>query len=102
MPSDTINAPLICDLLYQTLKREEDEIGLIGHPKEPFNHFLASVAFAPEVAVGYLLRKEALRRGIATESERDRVDVCLFQDGACVAMCEIKGPWVIRKTTTNI
>jgi hypothetical protein len=90
------NARLICDLLYAALKREEDDIRQIGMSEARIDHFLRSVAFAPELVVGYLLRKEALRHGVPVECERTFdngiVDFCFVEDGAYAALCEIKGP----------
>jgi hypothetical protein len=97
-----INAALICDLLYGALKREEDDIHSIGIREPRIEHFLCSVAFAPELVVGYLLRKEALRRGIPIECERRFngciVDCCFIENGECAALCEIKGPWGVWVT----
>jgi hypothetical protein len=93
------NAQLICDLLYSALKREEEDIRQIGMSEPRIDHFLCSVAFAPELVIGYLLRKEALRQGVAVECERKFpsgiVDCCFVEDGSYAALCEIKGPWGI-------
>ncbi len=94
------NGGLFCDILCKVLKREEEEILRIGTDKGRPEHFLLSVAFAPELAIGYLIRKEALRRGIPIESEhrcedRNVVDICFVKDNGYKASLEIKGPWGI-------
>jgi hypothetical protein len=103
LTSEPRNAHLVCELLYRALKREEDDIRQIGVNDARIDHFLCSLAFAPELVVGYLLRKEALRNGIPVECERNFndggiVDVCFIQDGKYTALCEIKGPWGIWRT----
>jgi hypothetical protein len=97
------DARLICKLLYSTLKREEDEIRRIGMSDARIDHHLCSVAFAPELVVGYLLRKEALIHRIPVECERQFadggiVDACFIENGAYTALCEIKGPWGLWRT----
>ena len=77
------------------MKREEDDIRQIGVNDPRIDHFLCSVVFAPELVVGYLLRKEALRRGVPLECERKFdggiVDCCFLQGSEYAALCEIKG-----------
>lgn len=91
--------PLFRDLLHGALLHEEQEICSIGVPAGPPEHFLSSVSCAPELSIGYLVRKEALQRRIPIESERhyaasqECVDFCLVDDrGACTPSLEIKGP----------
>jgi hypothetical protein len=94
------NAHLICDLLYSALKEEEEDIRKRGGGRMPIDLFFASVAFATELYIGYLVRKEALRRGIPVSCElpcadKALVDLAFFEDDACTAICEIKrrGIW---------
>jgi hypothetical protein len=59
--------------------------------KRPAEHHLLSVAFAPELAIAYLVRKEALRLGIPIEGEHKYVDFCLpVPNDTCAASLEIK------------
>jgi hypothetical protein len=88
--------------LFKALEREENEIRQIGSDKGPPECFLSSVAHAPELAIGYLLRKEALRQGIALESEYQQVDMCFHQDGARISTFEIKGPWPVWEKTGSL
>ena len=94
------NASFFCTLLHDALENEEREILDIG-ARGPAEEHLLSVAFAPELAIGYLVRKQALRQGgVAIEGERQyegharkSVDVCTVDgDGNCTASLEIKGP----------
>ncbi|MGB7761073.1 MAG: hypothetical protein WBL61_14660 [Bryobacteraceae bacterium] len=93
------NAQLFCKLLHDALEREEKEIHNIG-VRFPADRYLLSVACAPEVVVGYLVRKQALRRDVAIVGERryeagaaGLVDFCAVDvDGKCTASLEIKGP----------
>jgi hypothetical protein len=88
------NAKLFCDLLFSALQREEKDLFDIkgaavidwGRPE----WFLTSVSHAPEFAIGYLVRKEALRRGVAIDSEHRYVDFCLLEDGKYTASLEVK------------
>jgi hypothetical protein len=96
------NARLFCDILSSTLQREEHELVEIaraaaftgGRPE----WFLTSVAHAPELAICYLVRKEARRQGVPIESEHKYVDLCLLHDGVHTASLEVKGPWEIRRS----
>ena len=102
MPAEqqTSNGKLFCELLYSALKREEDEIREIGTAKGKPEHFLLSVAFAPELAIKYLVRKEALRRGVAIEWGYKQVDLCLVgDDGNYTASLEVKvwGMWTRKR-----
>jgi hypothetical protein len=98
------------DLLHAALLREEDELASIGTDRGPARHFLHSVAHADELAIQYLVRKEALRRRIALEVERRRVDLCLMEGDHPVAslqlkklpVCELTNPRVRRAVTTDI
>jgi len=96
------------DLLYRALSREEEEIRAFGCPPEPPEHFLSSVAFAPELAIGYLLRKQARRDGIRVEGERHYegearcVDLCLIEEGVATASLEIKGPWGVWESKARL
>ena len=94
------NGQLLCALVYNALKREEEEIQRIRVGPNPPERCLLSVAFAPELAMGYLVRKQALVDRLEVECEcKDRdgtwVDLCLFRGGAWAASAEIKGPWGI-------
>jgi hypothetical protein len=93
------NADLFCRLLETALRREEEDIRSIGGRRLPAEQFLLSVAFAPETAIGYLVRKAALRLDIPLESERryagttkECVDFCAFHNGEYAASLELKGP----------
>lgn len=83
-------ASLFCDLLYSALQREENEIASLAMGAKPAEHFLSSVAHAPELAVAYLVRKEALRRRLPIESEVHQIDLCLVRDRVHLASMEIK------------
>src|SRR5208283_3417533 len=93
------DASFFCKLLHGALENEEKELHELG-VREPAEHYLLSVAFAPELAIGYMVRKQALRQGdIAVEGERryegdtrGSVDVCTVDGGGnCTASLEIKG-----------
>lgn len=90
-------ADTLCRLLYSTLKREEEEIRGINVDRGRPEHFLLSVSYAGEIAIGYLVRKQALRERVALEAEvrcepgRGRVDLCLVgDDGSYQASLELK------------
>jgi hypothetical protein len=97
------NAALLCELLSSALLQEELELSDITETAihNPAEWFLTSVAHAPELAIAYLVRKEALRQGVAIESEYSYIDLCLLREGAYTASLEIKGPWGIWRTDTE-
>jgi hypothetical protein len=94
-------AKFFCKLVHDALECEEREILNIG-VREPAERYLMSVAFAPELAIGYVVREQALRQpDVAVEGERPyeryegdtwkSVDVCTVdRNGKCTASLEIK------------
>jgi hypothetical protein len=98
------NASLLCELVSFALQREEIELSQITssatHKSVDPKLFLTSVAHAPELAIGYLVRKEALRRNVAIESEHTYTDLCLLNEGAYTASLELKC-WEVWRTGTK-
>jgi len=101
IPSTALdNASIFCDLLYSALKREEEKIAQIteiaAQPGRNPEWFLTSVAHATELAIQYLVRKEALRQNRAIQGEvavpgnYNPTDMCLLDGSSHVASLELK------------
>jgi hypothetical protein len=96
---------VFCDLLHSALKREEEDIRRISPGIAPAKHYLLSVAFATELVVAHLVRKQALRdrRAVRTEvryvGSRQCADLCLVEGDGYSASLEIKGPRAVWEPT---
>ena len=79
-----------CGVLHSTLKGEEEEIARIRAEDGAPEWFRKSVIHAPEVAVCYLARKEALRRNLGLHGRYEYIDLCLLNNRVYVATLELK------------
>src|SRR5690242_7063467 len=98
----TPNIELLTTLIYNAIEDEETSPRDL-HAKNPCERAddqLLSVAVAPELAIGYLVRRQALNKNIPLKSEvryttKGNVDLCLVDANkqVCVA-CELKMGWL--------
>jgi hypothetical protein len=93
-----------CNVLQSALREEDHDDSQIDPDNGRVDHLLLSVAsslsaFAPEVAIAYLVRKEVRCQGSAVEwnpcKDRNFVDLCLVVNDGYATSFEITGPWGI-------